>query len=131
MSWLLLALVLLELSQPGFPGGKFEESSHELSSQHPPEECKAIASTGPDIPNCKSKEVIEHILSPYHRHFQAPDCLPYWAILVLRVAALPPPDLDYMLQFMDHNQDRDMEGVEEQVNTVPRILKEDSSQGSS
>ena len=27
-----------------------------------------------------------------------------------------------MLQFMDHNQDRDMEGVEEQVNIVPRIL---------
>ena len=47
---------------------------------------------------------------------KAPDCLPYWAILVLRVAALPPAELDYMLQFMDHNQDRDMEGVEEQVN---------------
>ena len=54
-------------------------------------------------------------LNPDQCHFQAPDCLPYWAILVLRVAALPPADLDYMLQFMDHNQDRDMEGVEEQV----------------
>ena len=118
MSWLLLAFVLLELSQAGFPGGKLKDNSHELSCQHSAGECKAIAPSGPDIPDCKSKEVIEHILNPYHRHFQAPDCLPYWAILVLRVAALPPPDLDYMLQFMDHNQDRDMEGVEEQVDKL-------------
>jgi len=83
-------------------------SCPKLESQHSAEECKAIAPTGPDIPDCKSKE--------------APDCLPYWAILVLRVAVLPPADLDYMLQFMDHNQDRDMEGVEEQV--VKRIRED-------
>ena len=66
--------------------------------------------------------MIEHILFPYHPHFQVPDCLPFSAILVLRVAALPPADLDYMLQFMDHNQDRDMEGVEEQVNNEHSIV---------
>ena len=60
------------------------------------------------------------VFDKYHdsQSFQAPDCLAYWAILVLRVAALPPADLDYMLQFMDHNQDRDMEGVEEQVDKL-------------
>ena len=70
-------------------------------------------------------------ISDDSQSFQAPDCLAYWAILELRVAALPPADLDYMLQFMDHNEDRDMEGVEEQVNIVPRIIKEESSQRNS
>ena len=46
---------------------------------------------------------------------QAPECSAYWAVLVYRVALLPPEDLAYMLQFMDHNHDRDMEGVEEHV----------------
>ena len=124
MSRLFLAIVLPELSQARVPGAnsKFKDKPHEPSFQHSAEECKAIAPTGPDIPDCKSKEVaadfVENIANPNHCHFKAPDCLPYWAILVLRVAVLPRADLDYMLQFMDHNQDRDMEGVEEQVSVL-------------
>jgi len=83
-------------------------SCAKLESKHSAEECKAIAPTGPTIPNCQSKE--------------APECPAYWAVLVYRVALLPPEDLAYMLQFMDHNHDRDMEGVEEHV--VQRIRDE-------
>ena len=124
VSRLFLAIVLPELFQARVPGAnfKFKDKPHEPPFQHSAEECKAIAPTGPDIPDCKSKEVaadfVENIANPNHCHFKAPDCLPYWAILVLRVAVLPPADLDYMLQFMDHNQDRDMEGVEEQVSVL-------------
>ena len=40
----------------------------------------------------------------------------------LRVLHLHPNDLEYLLQFMDHSEDRDMKDTEEQV--VERIRKE-------
>ena len=40
----------------------------------------------------------------------------------LRVLHLPPHELEYLLQFMDHSEDRDMKDTEEQV--VERIRKE-------
>ena len=40
----------------------------------------------------------------------------------LRVLLLPPADLKYLLQFMDHSEDRDMKDTEEQV--VDRIREE-------
>ena len=44
------------------------------------------------------------------------------AIMPLRVLLLPPADLKYLLQFMDHSEDRDMKDTEEQV--VDRIREE-------
>ena len=40
----------------------------------------------------------------------------------LRVLHLPKDDLDYLLEFMDHSEDRDMKDTEEQV--VKRIRED-------
>ena len=41
------------------------------------------------------------------------------AIMPLRVLLLPPDDLEYLLQFMDHSEDRDIKDTQKNVvNTI-------------
>ena len=41
------------------------------------------------------------------------------AIMPLRVLLLPPDDLEYLLQFMDHSKDRDIKDTQKNVvNTI-------------
>eukprot|EP00092_Neocalanus_flemingeri_P001422 GFUD01001518.1.p1 GENE.GFUD01001518.1~~GFUD01001518.1.p1 ORF type:complete len:523 (+),score=123.72 GFUD01001518.1:307-1875(+) len=70
-------------------------------------ECEIIAPTGEHIPDCDDSA--EN--SPF-----------YQAIMPLRVLHLPQDDLDYVLQFMDHSEDRDLKDTEEQV--VKRIRED-------
>jgi len=70
-------------------------------------ECRVVAPTGENIPNYEESQ--EN--SPF-----------YQAIMPLRVLQLPQDELDYLLLFMDHSEDRDMKDTEEQV--VSRIRGE-------
>ena len=64
MSWLFLANMFPQLCQAGIKGliSKVlqDPSFSFLTFQHSGEECKAIAPTGPTIPNCQSKEVVSN-----------------------------------------------------------------------
>jgi len=82
------------------------DSCAEVKS-HTAEECKIIAPSAENIPNWD---------------VSTENCSYYQAIMPLRVLLLPPADLKYLLQFMDHSEDRDMKDTEEQV--VDRIREE-------
>ena len=78
------------------------------TSLHTAKECAAIAPTGPSIPD---------VASP-----GGPACPAYQAIAALRVASLPTEELDYLLEFMDHSEERDTTDLEE--NVVARVREE-------
>ena len=74
--------------------------------RHSEEECQVIAPSGPQVPDNDGKEVV---------------CPLYRVILVLRVLLLPPDNLDYVLQFMDHGDSRDREEAALVVETIREV----------
>ena len=72
-------------------------------SRHSSQECRVISPSGLLVPDNQGQEE---------------NCPLYRVIMVLRVLQLPPDQLDYVLQFMDHGDTRDREEAAPVVETI-------------
>ena len=71
--------------------------------RHSDTECRVIAPSGRHVPDSEGQDE---------------DCPLYRAIMVLRVLQLPPEQLDYVLQFMDHGDSRESQECALLVETI-------------
>ena len=74
--------------------------------RHSSQECRVIAPSGPAVPDNQGQEE---------------NCPLYRVIMVLRVLQLPPDQLSYLLQFMDHGDSREREEAAPVVETIREV----------
>ena len=74
--------------------------------RHSSQECQVIAPSGPQVPDNEGQDE---------------ECPLYRVIMVLRVLQLPPDQLDYVLQFMDHGDSRESEEAAQVVETIREV----------